>query len=82
MIIDAVESGVLTLVGETVEFELPYSKTRVNVSDLLWQGTSPTDYRVWIAPTIYTPLTFAAFRAYRDPAMEAILACREHLPGW
>ena len=82
MIIDAVESGVLTLVGETVEFELPYSKTRANVSDLLWQGTWPMDYRVWIAPTIYTPPTFAAFRANRDPVMEAILACREHLPGW
>ncbi len=71
-----------TFIGETVEFELPYSKTRGNVSDLLWQGTWPMDYRIWIAPTLYTPPTFAAFRANRDPALEAILACHEHLPGW
>jgi tetratricopeptide (TPR) repeat protein len=71
-----------TFVGETVEFALPWSKTSVNVSDLLWQGTWPMDYRVWIAPTLYAPPTFAAFRANRDPALEAVLACREHLPGW
>jgi tetratricopeptide (TPR) repeat protein len=71
-----------TFVGETVEFELPYSKTWANISDLFWQGTWPMDYRIWLAPTLYTPPTFAAFRANRDPALEAILACREHLPGW
>jgi hypothetical protein len=32
------------------------------------------DYRTWIAPRIYTPPTFAAYRAGRDPALEAILA--------
>jgi tetratricopeptide (TPR) repeat protein len=71
-----------TFVGETVEFTLPYSKTSVNVSDLLWQSTWPMDYRIWIAPTLYTPPTFAAFRSNRDPALEAILACQEHMPGW
>lgn len=70
-----------TFVGETVEFELPYSKSWVNVSDLLWQGTWPMDYRIWIAPTLYAPPTFAAFRENRDPAFEAILACGEHVPG-
>jgi tetratricopeptide (TPR) repeat protein len=71
-----------TFVGESIEFELPYSGAWANVSDLLWQSTWPMDYRIWIAPTLYTPPTFAAFRANRDPAVEAILACREHLPGW
>ena len=71
-----------TFVSETVEFELPYSTTWANVSDLLWQGTRPMDHRIWIAPTLYAPPTFAAFRTNRDPALEAILACREHLPGW
>lgn len=71
-----------TFVGETVEFALPYSKASVNVSDLLWSSTWPMDYRSWIAPTLYTPPTFAAFRANRDPALEAILALEEHLPGW
>lgn len=70
-----------TFVGETIPFSLPYSKTVVNVSDLLWQGTWPMDYRSWLAPTLYAPPTFAAFRQNRDPAFEAILACSDHLPG-
>lgn len=71
-----------TFIGETSEFELPYSKVTVNVSDLLWVGTWPGDYRIWIAPELYAPPTFAAFRANRDPALEAILACDTRLPGW
>lgn len=61
-------------VGEETPFTLPYSKVLVNVSDLYWQSSWPMDYRTWIAPQIYTPPTFAAYRANRDPAMEAILA--------
>lgn len=71
-----------TFVGESVPFRLPYSTAEVNVSDLLWQSTWPMDYRIWIAPTLYTPPTLSAYRANRDPALEAILAWREHLPGW
>lgn len=68
-------------IGETVPFTLPYSKFRVNVSDLLWKTSIPMDERCWIAPELYTPPTFEAFRTNRDPAMEAILASTEHLPG-
>jgi hypothetical protein len=71
-----------TFIGETIEFALPWSKTGANVSDLFWQESWPMDYRIWIAPTLFTPPTFASFRANIDPALEAILACREHLPGW
>jgi hypothetical protein len=71
-----------TFIGETVPFRLPYSKAEVNISDLLWQSTWPTDYRPWVAPTLYTPPTFAAFRVNHDPALEAILAWHDHLPGW
>lgn len=63
-------------VGEETPFVLPYSKIMVNISDLYWQSSWPMDYRSWIAPQIYTPPTFAAYRANRDPAMEAILAYR------
>ena len=63
-------------VGEETPFTLPYSKITVNVSDLYWQSSWPQDYRTWIAPQIYTPPTFAAYRENRDPAMEAILAYR------
>jgi tetratricopeptide (TPR) repeat protein len=61
-------------VGEETPFILPYSRVMVNISDLYWQSSWPMDYRTWIAPQIYTPPTFAAYRANRDPAMEAILA--------
>jgi hypothetical protein len=62
-------------VGESaVIVNLPYSKLRASVSDLYWQNSVAMDYRSWIAPAIYTPPTFASFRANRDPALEAILA--------
>ncbi len=32
------------------------------------------DGRTWIAPLLYTPPSFEAYRAKRDPALEAILA--------
>jgi hypothetical protein len=61
-------------VGEEIPFTLPYSKLVVNVSPYAWQPGLPTDLRTWIAPALYTPATFAALRAGRDPAVEAILA--------
>ncbi len=62
-------------IGETSPFELPWSKTVVNVSDLYWQTAWPLDDRPWIAPEIYVPPTFAAYRDNRDPALAAIMAC-------
>ncbi|MEP6743475.1 MAG: tetratricopeptide repeat protein, partial [bacterium] len=52
-------------VGEETPFVLPYSKILINISDLYWQSSWPTDYRTWIAPQIYTPPTFDAYRANR-----------------
>ena len=60
-------------VGEEEPFFLPYSKLLVNVSNLYWQSSSPTDRRTWIAPLIYIPPTFRAYRENRDLALEAIL---------
>lgn len=68
-------------IGETVPFQLPCSQTTVNVADLYWQTSWPNDHRPWIAPELYAPPTFESYRQNRDPAMEAILACGEHLPG-
>lgn len=59
-------------VGEEEFFTLPYSGIAANVSDLFWQSSWPGDHRTWIAPLLYTPPTFAAFRKNQDPAMEAI----------
>ena len=64
-------------IGEETIFTLPYSKVLANVSDLYWQSAWPMDYRTWIAPQIYTPPTFAAFSASRDPALEAILSYKQ-----
>jgi hypothetical protein len=68
-------------IGETIPFELPYSKVTANVADLYWQTSWPMDYRPWIAPDLYAPPTFEAYSQNRDPAMEAILASHDHLPG-
>jgi len=65
-------------VGEEDSLTLPYSKVVINVSDLYWQSSSPFDHRTWIAPQIYTPPTFEAYRANRDSALEVILAYREN----
>jgi len=43
------------------------------VSHLFWQSSWPQDQRIWIAPQIYVPPTFADFRAGRDAALAAIL---------
>jgi tetratricopeptide (TPR) repeat protein len=69
-------------IGETIPFMLPYSKALANVADLYWQTSWPMDHRPWIAPELYAPPSFEAYSQNRDPAMEAILSCREHLPGF
>jgi hypothetical protein len=63
-------------VGEEFPVTLPYSKIVANVSHLFWQSSVPQDQRIWLAPHIYTPPTFADFRVRRDPALEAILKYR------
>ena len=68
-------------IGERIDFELPYSKVRANAADLFWQTSWPADYRTWLAPDIYAPPTFEAYRRNEDPALAAILAIREHVPA-
>jgi len=68
-------------IGERIDFELPYSKVQANAADLFWQTSWPLDYRTWTAPDIYAPPTFEAYRRNQDPALDAILAIREQVPG-
>ena len=68
-------------IGETIPFELPVSKLRVNVADLYWQTGYPMDHRPWIAPQLYTPPTFDSFARNQDPALAAVLAASERMPG-
>ena len=59
-------------VGETVPLQLPYSHLMPCISDLFWQSSWPWDHRKWIAPLVYTPPTFAAYRENRDLAMDSV----------
>jgi tetratricopeptide (TPR) repeat protein len=61
-------------VGESNIITLPYSKLRVSISDLYWQNTWTMDTRTWLAPLLYVPVTFEAYKSKRDPALETILA--------
>lgn len=62
-------------IGESIPFELPYSKLRGQISDLYWQKGQAFDYRMWIAPQIPALNTYAEFAAGEDVAIDAILAC-------
>ncbi|SEU34423.1 TPR end-of-group domain-containing protein [Stigmatella erecta] len=61
-------------VGEESMVVLPYSKLVANVSHLFWQSSWPQDQRIWLPPHLYTPPTFADFRAGRDAALDAVLS--------
>lgn len=63
--------------GETTPFRLPCSGLRVNVSDTCWQNGWPQDRRTSIAPELRVAPTIAAYRANRDLALEAVLACSD-----
>ena len=63
-------------IGERIDIVLPYTRWPMSVSDLWWQHSAPMDYRSSTPPHLYAPPTAAAFRAHRDPAMEAIVRYR------
>jgi hypothetical protein len=62
----------LNAIGEFNPVTLPYSKMSGSIASV--GGGNASDSRTWIAPLLYTPPSFAAYRAKRDPALEAILA--------
>ncbi len=59
--------------GDNAAVVLPHSKLSVRLSTLWWQDMDPRDKRVWQAPDLSAELTFADYRAGRDPAMDAVL---------
>lgn len=63
-------------VGDEAPIKLPYSHIELNVSAVLWQGSWGVDKRIWIAPLLYVPPTFEAFKVNRDKAMDAIMNYR------
>lgn len=60
-------------VGETIRFDLPFSKMSGSISDLYWQRSWPMDHRTWIAPELPAVPSIEFVKQNRDPAMEAIL---------
>jgi hypothetical protein len=60
--------------GDHEPLVLPHSGITVNISTLPWRPYDPRDRRPFLAPSIHTPMSSAAYRANRDPAVEAILA--------
>lgn len=61
-------------VGESNIITLPYSQVRVSISDNYWQHSWTGDTRTWIAPLLFVPHTFEAYKNKRDLEMETILA--------
>jgi len=62
----------LNAIGEMNPITLPYSKMSGSIASV--GGGNAADTRTWIAPRLYAPRSFAAYRAKRDPALEAVLA--------
>jgi hypothetical protein len=60
-------------VGESTNFVLPHSKTRVYCSSRYWQYMDSTDERTWVQPGIAAEMTFADYAAGKDAALEAVL---------
>ncbi len=58
-------------IGEMNPITLPYSKMSGSIASM--GGGKRADTRTWIAPQLYLPPTFAAFRKGRDSALEASL---------
>jgi hypothetical protein len=68
------------LYGDSKRIVLPNSRVTVRVSSLYWQYWDPRDDRPWIPVDIAAPLTFQAYEAAADPALEAALAGGRRAP--
>lgn len=60
--------------GDSKLLVLPNSRITVRVSTLWWQFWDARETRPWIEVDLPAPLTADAYRAGRDPALEAIAA--------
>lgn len=58
--------------GDSKRLVLPNNRVTLRVSTLWWQYFDPRDTEPWIIPDVAAPLTVDAYKAGRDPALEAI----------
>jgi tetratricopeptide (TPR) repeat protein len=64
--------------GDAAPFKLPNSGITVEASTVWWQDLDPRDEREWDAPEIAADISFADYRAGRDPSFQAVL---DYVPG-
>jgi hypothetical protein len=60
--------------GDSRQIQLPNSGITVRASVYYWQDWSPFVTRQWTAPDIAAEMTFADYRANKDPALDAALS--------
>jgi hypothetical protein len=68
----------VNMYGDARRFTLPNSKITVRASTLWHQDNIETDKRVWTAPQIAAPLTFADYSRNIDTALQAIIEYKPH----
>ncbi|HKY96428.1 MAG TPA: S41 family peptidase [Gemmatimonadaceae bacterium] len=59
--------------GDSRQIKLPNSGITARASIYYWQDWHPLDTRPWIGPDIAADLTFADYRANRDPVLTAAI---------
>ena len=67
-----IASGPLNWCSDIIDFILPNSNIRVNISSMYWQEGHATDNRGYYPPDYYLPATFKDYVSCSDPIMDAI----------
>lgn len=67
-----ITAGPLNWCSDIMDFVLPNSTLRVNISTMFWQEGHPTDNRGYYPPDYYIPATFKDYISGFDPVLEAI----------
>ena len=67
-----IASGPLNWCSDIIDFVLPNSNIRVNISSMYWQEGHATDNRGYYPPDYYLPATFKDYVSCSDPIMDAI----------
>ncbi len=68
--------GPLNWCSDIMEFALPHSQLRVNISTMFWMTGHALDKRGYYPPDYYLPLAFKDFISFTDKPLEAIMENR------
>jgi tetratricopeptide (TPR) repeat protein len=67
-----IAAGPLNWCSDVIDFVLPNSNLRVNISTMYWQEGHATDNRGYYPPDYYMPAAFKDYVSCSDPIMDAI----------